>query len=177
MTRMVLVAVALLTGVAVVKAAPAPAVTVREDGGTYLVTARFDVAAAPPDALRVLSDYERIPEFAPGVTRSVVKDRQGSRVVVEQEARSRVLLFNKRIHLVLDIEERDATIEFRDICGRSFTSYTGSWEVVPSGDGSTVTYSLSARPAFDVPQFMLVRLLKKDSTEMIANLQRAIERR
>ena len=167
----------LLTGVAVLQAAPAPTVSVREESGSYVVTARFEVAAAPAVALRVLSDYERIPEFAPGVKRSVVKERQGSRAVVEQEAVSKVLLFSKRVHLVLDIEERDAAIEFRDICGRSFTSYVGSWQVSPSGDGSTVTYSLSARPAFEVPPFMLVRLLKKDSTAMIANLQREIEHR
>jgi carbon monoxide dehydrogenase subunit G len=167
----------LLTGVAVLWAAPAQIVTVREDGGLYLVTAQFEAAAEPAAAMKVLSDYERIAEFAPGVKRSVVKDRHGSRVVVEQEAVSRVLMFSKRVHLVLDIEERDATIEFRDICGRSFTSYAGAWQVSASGDGSTVTYSLSARPAFDVPPFVLVRLLKRDSTEMIANLQREIERR
>jgi carbon monoxide dehydrogenase subunit G len=167
----------LLTGVAILAAAPAPTVTVREGSGTYLVTAQFEVAAEPAAALGVLSDYERIPEFAPGVKRSVVKHRQGSRVVVEQEAVSRVLMFSKRIHLVLDVEERSASIEFRDICGRSFTSYAGSWHVAATAGGSTVTYSLSAKPAFDVPQFILVRLLKKDSTEMIANLQREIERR
>jgi carbon monoxide dehydrogenase subunit G len=178
MTRTALMSVVtiLLTGVVVLQATPGPTVTVREEHGVYLVTAQFEVAADPAAALRVLSDYERIPEFAPGVKRSIVKDRQGSRVVVEQEATSKVLLFSKRIHLVLEIEERDATIEFRDICGRSFTSYAGSWQVSPSDDGSTVTYSLSAKPAFGVPEFMLVRLLKKDSTEMIANLQREIER-
>jgi hypothetical protein len=128
-------------------------------------------------ALHVLSDYERIPEFAPGVRRSVVRERHTGGAVVEQEAVSRVLMFSKRVHLVLDIEQNATSIAFRDTCGRSFTSYVGSWQVTPSVTGTSVAYSLSAKPAFDVPQFMLLRLLKKDSAEMIANLRREIERR
>jgi carbon monoxide dehydrogenase subunit G len=167
----------ILTGVAVLQAAPASDVTVHEENGIYLVTARFEVAAGPATALRVLTDYERIPEFAPGVKRSVVKDRQGNRAVVEQEAVSRVLLFSKRVHLVLDIAESEHSIEFRDICMRSFRSYTGSWQVHASGDRTTIVYELAAAPAFDVPQFVLTRVLKKDSTELIENLRREIERR
>jgi carbon monoxide dehydrogenase subunit G len=177
MTRSLLALVTILTGVAVLQAAPATEVTVRETNGTYVVTAQFEVAAAPERALRVLTDYERIPDFAPGVKRSVVKERQGSRVVVEQEAVSRVLMFSKHVHLILDIEQEGTSIAFRDIGGRSFTTYTGSWRITPSGDGATVVYALSANPAFDVPPFILARLLKNDSAEMIANLQREIERR
>jgi hypothetical protein len=175
--RLPAIVVTIFTGVAVLQAAPAPDVSVREDHGTYVVTAQFEVAAAPATALQVLSDYERIPEFAPGVKRSVVKERQGSRVVVEQEAVSRVLMFSKRVHLVLDIEQDDSSIAFRDICGRSFIAYSGSWRVGPSTEGASIVYLLSAKPAFDVPQFILVRLLKKDAVEMIANLRREIERR
>jgi carbon monoxide dehydrogenase subunit G len=176
MARSLFAWVTIFTGVAVLQAAPVADVTVHETNGTYVVTAQFEVAATPATALHVLSDYDRIPEFAPGVQRSVVKERQGSRVVVEQEAVSRVLMFSKRVHLLLAIEQDATSIAFRDTCGRSFRSYSGSWRVGPSGEGATVVYTLSATPAFDVPRFLLVRLLKKESAEMIANLQREIER-
>jgi carbon monoxide dehydrogenase subunit G len=166
----------LLTGVAVL-AAPADQVTVQEENGTYRVSAQFDVAAAPGVVLQVLSDYSRIPEFAPGVKRSVVRDRQENSAVVEQEAVSRVLLFSKRVHLLLAIEETGQSISFHDTCGQSFTSYAGSWRVMPAADGARVIYTLAARPAFDVPGFVLTRLLKKDSGELIANHRREIEKR
>jgi carbon monoxide dehydrogenase subunit G len=165
-----------LTGTAAPQAAPMGDVTVRDENGTYLVTAQFAVAAAPDAVLRVLGDYARIPEFAPGVKRSVVRHRDGHRVIVEQEAVSRVLMFSKRVHLLLDVEEEGPSIGFRDTCGRSFASYVGSWLVLPADGGATVVYELSARPAFDVPGFVLTRLLKKDSTEMLANLRREMER-
>jgi hypothetical protein len=37
--------------------------------------------------------------------------------------------------------------------------------------GTTITYELSARPASDVPEFVLKRLLKRDSGEMITRLR------
>ena len=41
----------------------------------------------------------------------------------------------------------------------------------------TVTYELTAHPAFDVPGFMLKRLLKGNSLEMIDRLGREIAER
>jgi carbon monoxide dehydrogenase subunit G len=178
MTRtLLLVVLVALTGAGAAHAAPAPDVTVQEKGGVFTVTAQFAVAAPPAAVLAVLSDYERIPQFMPGVKRSVVKERQGSHAVVEQEAVSRVMLFSKRVHLLLDIHEQPESLAFHDTCGASFHSYNGSWRVVPSADGSTVVYTLSAAPAFDVPGFMLTRLLKRDSVEMIDSLQKEVASR
>ena len=61
--------------------------------------------------------------------------------------------------------------------GRSFTRYEGTWRVIPRDGGATVTYELTARPAFDVPQFILKRLLKRDSGQMIDRLRQEIAAR
>jgi hypothetical protein len=178
MPRTGLAAIVLFTiGAAAAGAAARPEVTVREHNGEYVVAAQFEVAAEPAAVLRVLGDYGRIPEFAPGVTRSVVRDREGNHAIVEQEAVSRMLMFSKRVHLLLDIREEGATISFRDVCGRSFASYAGAWRVDPSAAGSTIVYTLTARPAFDVPQFVVMRLLKKDAAALVDNLRREMERR
>ncbi|MGE0447223.1 MAG: hypothetical protein AB7P99_18515, partial [Vicinamibacterales bacterium] len=50
-------------------------------------------------------------------------------------------------------------------------SYRGGWRVDPAADGAVVTYELEARPAFDVPKFVLVRALRNDSTRMIERLR------
>ena len=60
---------------------PAPSVTVREERGVYLVSARFHVSEPPAIALAVLTDDENIPRFLPdviiGASRST-KARGGS---------------------------------------------------------------------------------------------------
>lgn len=176
---MVLVAASLavlLTG-AMAEAGPAPIVTVREARGVYSVSARFHVPAPPAVALAVLTDYENIPRFLPDVVSSVVRERSETRLVVEQEAVSRMLMFSKKVHLMLEIFEEDGAIRFRDRCGRSFETYDGAWRVTASGTGSDISYELTANPSFDVPEFILKRLLKRDSTRTIERLATEIAAR
>lgn len=151
--------------------APSPEVTVREERGTYAVTARFVVPQSPDVVLAVLSDYERIPQFMPDVKTSRILERAPGRLVVEQRAVSKFMMFSKDVHLVLDVTETDRALLFSDRCGTSFVSYRGSWQLEPAGHGTSVTYELTAKPAFDVPEFILKRLLKRDSLNQINRLR------
>jgi ribosome-associated toxin RatA of RatAB toxin-antitoxin module len=154
--------------------APEPQVTVREEGGIYTVSATFGVSQPPSAAMAVLTDYEQIPRFMSDVRSSHVLERSGDRAVVEQEAFARFMMFSKSVHLVLEIQEEGGAIRFRDRCGRSFARYDGAW-VTAERDGYTaITYELSAKPSFEVPDFLLKRLLKRDATRMIERLQQEI---
>jgi ribosome-associated toxin RatA of RatAB toxin-antitoxin module len=147
-------------------------VTVRRDGEVYRVSASFDTPQAAAVARAVLTDYEGIPRFMPDVRASRVVSRDAEQVVVEQEAVARVLFFSKRVHLRLVVQETSQTIAFRDTCGRSFTRYEGTWTLRETEGGRAVIgYELAARPAFDVPDFILTRLLRRDADRLIANLQ------
>jgi carbon monoxide dehydrogenase subunit G len=156
---------------AVADPAPSPEVSVREERGTYTVTARFEVPQPPDVVLAVLSDYEQIPRFMPDVKTSTVLERAPGRLVVEQRAVSKFMMFSKEVHLVLEVTETADALKFTDRCGKSFKSYVGAWRVEPRGNGSVVTYELSAQPAFDVPEFILKRLLKRDSAQLINRLR------
>ena len=162
---------------AVADATPPPTVSVREANGLYTVTAQFSVPQAPSVALAVLSDYEQIPRFIPDVKVSVIRERTAGRLLVEQEAESRFMMFSKKVHLLLEVSRDDHTIHFRDRCGKSFSTYEGRWRADDRDGGSLITYELSARPAFDVPEFILKRLLKRDSGDMIDRLRREIASR
>ena len=88
-----------------------------------------------------------------------------------------MLLFSRRIHLVLEVHAEPATIRFRDRCGQSFTRYEGGWTLSEQDGHAVVTYELLARPAFDVPEFLLTRLLKRDAERMIGRLRTEIAAR
>ncbi len=157
--------------------ASAPAVTVREERGVYSVAARFQVPQSPALALAVLTDYEQIPRFMPGVETSIVLERASGLVIVEQEAVSHLMMFSKRVHLVLEITESADTLRFRDRSGRSFARYEGSWELCEENGHTMILYALTAAPSFDVPQFLLKRLLRRDAGQMIEGLRREIAER
>ena len=157
--------------------APGDDVKVREDHGVYTVRATFEVAQPAEIAFAVLTDYEAIPRFMPNISSSIVLERAGGRAIVEQQAVSRLMMFSKRVHLVLDIEEGAGTLTFSDRCRRSFARYEGAWHVSEQNGRTRITYELSAQPTFDVPEFVLRRVLKRDSREMIERLEREIAAR
>jgi carbon monoxide dehydrogenase subunit G len=149
-------------------------VSVTEHDGLYTVTARFQVPQPPAIALAVLTDYEQIPRFMPGVVTSVVRQRGPRHAVVEQEALSRMWLFSRRIYLLLEVDEASDAIRFREGSGRSFSQYEGAWRVVRVDGLTVITYNLTAKPSFSVPDFVLTRLLRRDAAAMIERLQAEI---
>jgi hypothetical protein len=128
-------------------------------------------------ALTVLTDYEQIPRFMPDVRTSVVRERGIGWAVVEQEAESHLMMFSKRIHLVLMIEEHQDALIFRDRCAQTFIRYQGAWRLSTEDGHTVITYELTAEPSFDVPGVVLKRILRRDSGRMIASLQREIAAR
>jgi hypothetical protein len=149
----------------------APDITVTEQEGVYRVRARFEVPQSPGIAIALLKDYERIPKLVPDMRFSIVRERHAERVVVEQEAVAKMMMFSKRVHLLLDIEEESDALRFTDRCGRSFAHYSGQWRVTPIDRGTAVLYELTAKPAFSVPGFVLSRLLKRDALQLIERLR------
>lgn len=155
-----------------------PRVSVQEmANGTYRVSARFNVAAPAAVAREVLIDYAGIPRFLPDVRSSRVVERTEGRALVEQEAVSKFMFFSKRVHLVLDVEEGADVIRFRDQCGKSFALYEGSWTIVARGSGVELAYELTAQPTFDVPLFVIRKVLSADAREMAERLRTEMESR
>jgi carbon monoxide dehydrogenase subunit G len=154
-----------------------PAPRVREERGIYVVSAEFTVPASAAAALATLTDYENIPRFMPAVKTSTVVKRGEGFAIVEQEAVATFMLFSKRIHLALDVREDSGTVRFTDRCGRSFERYEGAWTVREMNGRTTIAYHLTAKPSFEVPAFLLKRLLKRDALQMIGHLQTEIASR
>lgn len=152
-------------------------VAVTEADGVYTVSAAFAVTEPPDAVMAVLTDYTRIPDYMPDVEISRVLERTSSGALIEQQAVSKFMMFSKRIHLVLDVQEGVDEVTFRDRCGKSFLAYEGSWSVSQHDSVTVVDYHLSARPSFEVPAFVLKRLLKRDASDQIDRIRGEIAAR
>lgn len=142
-----------------------------EKDGTYEVRPHSWSQDHLSTVTAVLTDYVRIPEYMPEVRTSQLLERQEDRAVVEQEAVAKFLMFSKRTHLVLEVQETPQTIAFHDQCGQSFERYEGAWSMADEHDETKSSYHLTATPRFDVPNWLLSRLLKRDAVEMIERLR------
>ena len=152
-------------------------VNVNESGGLFRVAAAFTVPQAASFARAALTDYRQIPRFMPEVRTSQVLERGDDRTVVEQEVVARFMMFSKRVHLVLEVQDGGAAIRFKDRCGKSFAHYEGMWTLAERDGRTHITYELAANPSFDVPEFLLKRLLKRDASQMIERLKTEIAAR
>lgn len=152
-------------------------VDVTELDGVFHVTAAFAVAESPQAVMAVLTDYERIPAYMPDMEISRVIERTSGGAVVEQQAVSKFMLFSKRVHLVLEVREDESALRFHDRCGESFAIYDGAWTISQHDSLTVVDYQLSAKPVFEVPAFVLKRLLKRDSAELIDRITAEITAR
>ena len=138
-------------------AAPAvvasPSVSVTSASGTYRIEGSFGVDASASVVWAVLTDYDRVSSFVSSM-RSSTADRESGRLLVTQEAVGRAGPFSRTMHVVLEVtEQAPERIAFRDVCGGSFQSYSGSWTIESDGAGVRVTYILDARPRSSPPLF------------------------
>jgi hypothetical protein len=147
-TRFLVTIVALVTGSLIFGAAAVaqPVTSVRERDGVYMVAARFAVAESATIVRAVLTDYANIPRFMPDIRSSRIVEHAPGYARVEQEAVTKFMLFSKRVHLVLDVEEGAGVIRFRDISNRSFAQYEGAWFITDEG-AETRDWLRADRPA------------------------------
>ena len=70
------------------------------------IQARALIAAPVAVVWEVLTDYEHLPRFIPGIAKSVVRSRDGGRLLVEQSGEARFFVFSFPIEVQLEVTER-----------------------------------------------------------------------
>jgi carbon monoxide dehydrogenase subunit G len=151
---------------------------------SYLVDAAFDVDAPATIAWEVLTDYEGIGRFVSSIRQSTIKQRSGGRVLLEQHGVGRAWIVSLPMHVVLEVREHDQRLlAFRDLCGKSFTTYEGAWEITTIGSMTRVTYRLKADPGGRQPAMLarsaigssVRKLLDEVRLEMLARAARSAD--
>src|SRR6202453_1559082 len=124
-----------------------------EKAGVDEITARFFVDADRATAWKVLSDYERIPQFVPSIKKSHIEKRKDGDIYLCQEAEAGFLFITKKVHVLLRVHEIPGQrISFQDVSQKDFYFYQGSWNIDPNPNGGvTVSYHLLAEKNFDAP--------------------------
>jgi carbon monoxide dehydrogenase subunit G len=135
---------------------------------TYVVEAAFDVNAPATVAWEVLTDYEGIGRFVSSIRQSTLKKREAGRVLLEQHGVGRAWIVSLPMHVVLDVREEGQRLVFRDVCGESFTTYEGVWELTAIDGGTRVSYRLKADPNGRQPA-MLARSAIRGSVRKLLN--------
>lgn len=152
-------------------------------GESIEIRARALVAAPVALVWQVLTDYERLPSFIPGLAKSVIRERQGNRLVVEQTGEARFLMFSFPIEVRYEVvESPPGGISSRAI-GGNLRRMNGRYALQPAPAGAEgrqgavlLRYDGEMEPSFDVPPFIglvAVRsMVEQQFTAMVAEIER-----
>ena len=143
------------------------------------VRAQATLAATPRLVWDVLTDYEALPRFIPGLSKSVVRERSPGRVLLEQAGDARFLVFSFPIDVRLEVTENAPHwISSRAVAG-NLHRMTGRYDVVPGtkGDGCTLLYRGLLEPDFPLPPIVGLAAMRSMVEEQFAAMVAEIERR
>jgi len=166
----------LLTAVALAPAFAAEAVVDRERRVFY-VTAWVDAAAPAIECYRVLTDFDRLAEFVPGIRSSRVVSRPGEMVRVEQIGITGPALLGLTVRTTLGLSLTppapgyEGRIDFSSQGTGDLRQMFGAWQVRDEGNGCRIDYRATIEPDFAVPPLLgtfMMRLRVEDQLDAIA---------
>ena len=151
-------------------------------GDSIEIRARALIAAPVALVWQVLTDYERLPGFIPGLAKSVIRERQGNRLVVEQTGEARFLMFSFPIEVRYEVVESPPSAISSRAIGGNLRRMNGRYALqpAPAGEGRQgavlLRYDGEMEPSFDVPPFIglvAVRsMVEQQFTAMVAEIER-----
>jgi ribosome-associated toxin RatA of RatAB toxin-antitoxin module len=141
------------------------------------VRARALIAAPQSLIWEVLTRYDQLPRFIPGIAKSVVLSRQGSNVTLEQSGEARFLVFSFPINIRLDVSENaQDSVASRAVAG-NLRRMTGRYDLQPDARGGILLrYSGLIEPDFELPPLIgtaaLRSMVEQQFTAMVAEIER-----
>lgn len=148
-------------------------------GAFVEVKARATIDAPLSVIWTTLTDYERLPEFVPGLKKSRVTSRSGSTVVVEQSGEARFLVFTFPIDVVLEsVEKPPYSIRVRALSG-TLRYLEGGYEVEPDQDPGKfiLRWTGTIAPDVSLPPLFGEVVMRMSIEDQFTGMVREIDRR
>ena len=126
-----------------------------------------------------LTDYERLPEFIPGLKKSRIISRQGASVIVEQSGEARFLMFTLPIDVTLEaVEQPPLSIKVRALSG-NLRHFEGGYQIGPERIGNRIQLRWIGTiiPDVSLPPLIGEVIMRMRIEEQFIGMVHEIERR
>ena len=128
-------------------------------------------------AWQVLTDYNNLASFVPGMRSSRLVSAPGEPLLLEQKGESGLLLFRVPIEVVSRVEEAPLnTIRFQSI-GGNLTNQRGEWALERHDHATRVSYLANITPGFPLPPLIGPAIVSRDVGIMVESVAREMLRR
>ncbi len=149
-----------------------------DDQKVFDVLASGAVMAAPATVWKILTTYERMPEFVPDLQSTRVVSRNGNEVIVEQLGTARLLFIKRDIRLVVRVTEQPTNIIDIALISGDMKQYHCRWELIPMPEtgGTRILYSGRLVPNFYVPGMLGASMVRSDIEKMMTAVLARLDR-
>lgn len=148
-----------------------PTVAVRQQDGAFVLDISYRVPVSPLEAWAVLTDFENMPAFVPGVDSSRILQQSGNTLRVEQKGTVQFGLLSLHYESVREIETTPLrTIRSRTLSGDA--SVDSLMVLTPAGRDTVLSYHATAVSHLPLPDSLVGAQLG----EMLQNQFRAMGR-
>jgi ribosome-associated toxin RatA of RatAB toxin-antitoxin module len=136
------------------------------------------IAASPQVIWETLTDYERLPDFIPGLKVSRIIERKGPVATVKQSGTAQFLFFKIPIEVTVESKEAWPVLEATRISG-TVRQLQGRYEMIITQDSPTVRLIWTGviEPENSLPPLIGESLIRRSIREQFTGMVREIERR
>jgi Polyketide cyclase / dehydrase and lipid transport len=162
---------------------------VTRDADGYRVDASADLDADQAVVWETLTDYEKLPQFVPGIHRvrvlAMYEQAGRQRLLIEQAGELRFLFFARRVVVLLDVEQQPRTrVDARAVpltrdpeAGEeSLNQFEGTYTLMPIPGGVRFGYRAHFTPDFALPPILgslaVRRTMQAQFEAMLAEIDR-----
>jgi ribosome-associated toxin RatA of RatAB toxin-antitoxin module len=146
------------------------------NGDRFKVDASAEIEADLADAWKVLTDYDRLAEFIPGMLESRVVSRDGSSVLVDQRGETTLLFLTFPMRVRLAIEETPFERIVSTAVSGNFKDLTGVYLLQVRDAGLTLRYEGKFTPDFSFPPLLGTLIVRNTVEKRFSAMVREIEK-
>lgn len=152
-------------------------VRIARDADTIRIDARLRVDVHHHIAWQVLTDYDNLARFVPGLQTSRIVSEPGAPLLLQQTGQSGFLWLTLPIEVVVRIVEVPLeAIRFSAVSG-TLKSKSGEWRIEAQDDATLLIYRASIVPGFWVPPLIGTAMMGQDVRSKLVGVANEMTRR
>lgn len=153
-------------------------VEVERRGEGIEVKARATVAANAAVVWQVLTDYDGLARFIPGISKSSIREKNGNRLLVDQAGEARFLVFSFPIEVRLEVFENPPDWVTSQAVAGNLRRMNGRYDIRAEATPGvcSVRYQGALEPDFALPPLIglaaMRGMIEAQFTAMVAEIER-----
>lgn len=141
------------------------------------IEASLHVAAHHHIAWQVLTDYDNLASFVPGLETSRIVSAAGEPMLLRQTGQSGFLWFTIPLEVVVQIREMPLVAILFDTVGGNLKSKSGEWRLEQLDDATLLTYRVHVVPGFWIPPLIGAAVIGQNVRSMLTSVAQEMQRR